>query len=99
MCVCVCVCVSVERIAYITCDIYVTYNVYIYNIKLFNVVYVAKILIPTLKLVTEGSIHKYQIMTVNLSLSLFSNFEDIVVYKYRPCICSCRKETSFEYLY
>ena len=55
---------------------------HIYNIKLFNVVYVAKI--PTLKLVTEGGIYKYQIMTVNLSL--FSNFEniDLVVYKFRP---------------
>ena len=71
---------------------------HIYNIKLVNVVYVAKI--PTLKLVTEGGIHKYQIMTVNLSLSLFSNFEniDLVVYKFRPCILFHRKETSFEYL-
>ena len=48
VCVCAHMCVCVCRENYIYYILYILHIMYIYNIKLFNVVYVVKILIPTL---------------------------------------------------
>ena len=86
--VCMCVCVEKERIINIIYyTLYVTLN---YLIMFMSCV---KILIPTWNLcllyllIIEGSIFKSQIMTVNLSVSLFVSSENIVlaIYKFRPC--------------